>query len=127
MKTTLRLALALALVSVGALSAAVAAPDFAGTWIGKTDVPDVGADQVTLVIKKTDSGYAATISDSAALIADKTEARDVKVDGETISFWFPLASGETVSVQLKIAGDTMNGGWAHESGSTGSLIFERQK
>jgi len=125
MKKTLRLALALATIS--ALSAAAAAPTFVGTWIGKTDVPDVGPDQVTLIVKKAGTDYAATLSDSAAVIAENTAARDVKVDGQTISFWFPLASGETVSVQLTITGDTMNGGWTHESGQTGSLTFERQK
>jgi len=128
MKTVPRLTLVLAVGLFCALSAAAApAPNFAGTWIGRTDVPDVGPDQVTLIVKKVEAGYAATISDSAAVIADNTAARDLKVNGETISFWFPLASGETVSVQLTITGDALSGAWTHESGQTGSLTFERQK
>ena len=128
-KTTLRLALTLGflftIVALGPASAS--APDFAGTWIGATDVPDVGSVQVTLVVKKTETAYAATLSDSASLIATDTEARELKVDGETISFWFPLASGETVSTQLTIAGDTLSGSWQHEYGQTGSLRFERKR
>lgn len=128
-KAILRLALALGsvLAVVAVRSASASAPEFTGTWLGSTDVPDVGSVQVTLVVKKTDAGYSAAISDSALIIAQDTEARDLKVDGDTMSFWFPLASGETVSTQLTIAGDTLSGGWQHESGQTGSLRFERKK
>jgi hypothetical protein len=103
------------------------APDFTGAWIGQTDVPDVGPDQITLVIKKAESGYTATISDAAAIIGPETPVRDVKIEGETITFWFPLANGETVSIQLKIEGDTLTGGWVHESGTSGSMVFQRKK
>ena len=127
MKTAPRLIPSLVLAAVCSLASAAAAPDFTGTWLGKTEVPDVGTDEVTLVVKKVGGGYAAAISDSAGMIAQNTEARDVKVEGETIGFWFVLASGESVSIQLTIAGDTLTGGWTHESGSTGSLVFERKK
>jgi hypothetical protein len=128
MSTVPRLILALAVGLALAFSpAAASAPDFTGTWLGTTEVPDVGTDQIALVIRKAQAGLAATISDSAQMIAPNTEARDVKVEGEAIAFWFPLASGESVSVQLKIAGDTLTGGWTHESGSTGSMQFARKK
>ncbi len=127
MKCATRLLLSL-IFTCAIAPVAASAPDFAGTWIGRTDVPDVGTDEITLVVgRKADGAYAATIGDSAQLIAQNTEGRDVKVDGETIAFWFPLASGETVTLQLKIAGDTMTGGWQHESGATGSMQFERKK
>ena len=123
----LSVAVALFMALPLAQASASAPPDFSGTWVGATDVPDVGSVQVTLVIKKVEQGYTATISDSASIIAKDTEARDIKVDGDAISFWFPLASGETVSTQLAIAGNTLTGGWTHESGQTGSLRFERTK
>jgi len=127
MKTVSRVVLLLTVGLLCAFAAVAAAPDFTGTWLGSTEVPDVGTDQVTLVVKKAEAGYAVTISDSAQMITPNTEARDVKVDGEAIGFWFALASGESVSVQLKIAGDTLTGGWTHESGSTGALTLERKK
>lgn len=128
MTTTLRLALALNLIlTCMPPAASAAAADFAGTWVAKTDVPDVGSIEVVLTIKTVEAGYSAAISDSAALIAPDTAVRDLKVDGDTLSFWFPLADGATVSIQLKVSGDTMSGGWQHQEGQTGSLNFERKK
>lgn len=128
MTTARRLALATSLALTGMFSAASASsPDLAGTWIGRTDVPDVGSVEVVLVLKKADAGYTATVSDSASLIAPDTAARDLEVEDDTLSFWFPLADGTTVSIRLKVSGDTMSGGWQHQEGETGSLYFERKK
>lgn len=128
MTRVVRLGLALSLAFACMLPAASAeAPDLEGTWIGKTDVPDVGSIDVVLTLKRGEAGYTAAISDSASLIAPDTAARELKVDGDTLSFWFPLADGATVSMQLKVSGDTMSGSWQHQEGQTGALYLERKK
>ena len=43
--------------------------DINGTWIGTTEVPEQGTDQVTMVLKKAENGYTGTIADSLAMIA----------------------------------------------------------
>jgi hypothetical protein len=111
-----------------ALAASVAvAADPTGTWIGSTEVPDVGTIQVTLVLKKAEGGFAGIVSDSASLIAPETPVKDLKIEGDAITFWFNLADGTSVSMQLKVSGETMTGGWQHESGQTGSMQLERKK
>lgn len=104
-----------------------AAADLIGTWTGSTDVPDVGAIQVSLVLKQAEGGYAGTISDSASMITPETPVKDLKVDGDALTFWFVLADGTSVSMQLKVEGETMTGGWQHESGATGAMRLERKK
>lgn len=127
MTTVLRLGLALSLAFTCVPPAVSAdAPDLVGTWVGKTDVPDVGSVDVVLTVRKGEAGYTASVSDSASLIAPDTAVRDLTVDGDTLSFWFPLADGATVSIQLKVSGDTMSGSWQHQEGQTGSLSFERK-
>jgi hypothetical protein len=125
--TIARLLCVATLTFLCSLTVSASAVNLAGTWVGSTDVPDVGSDQVVLVIEKDGTGYRAIVSDSAALIAKDTPARDLKLDGDTLSFWFPLADGPTVAIQLTVSGDTMSGGWQHEGGQTGSLSFERKK
>ena len=41
-----------------------AAENPVGTWVGITEVPDQGADEVTLTIAKSDGGYTGTMTDS---------------------------------------------------------------
>jgi hypothetical protein len=108
-------------------TAAASAPDLAGTWIGKTEVPDQGTDEVTLVLKKDEKGYTGTVVDTLGLIAKDTEIMDVKVEGNEISFRFPLTDGAMISVKMTADGNKMAGAWVHPEGDTGVLSFEKKK
>lgn len=106
---------------------AASAPDLAGTWIGKTEVPDQGPDEVTLVLKKGEKGYTGTVVDTLGLIAKDTEITDVTLEGNEISFRFPLTDGAMISVKMTVDGDKMAGAWIHPEGSTGALALEKKK
>ncbi len=104
------------------------APDLRGTWIGKTEVPGVGMIDVTLVLKKAEKSYTGTISsDNQAVISPNTEIRDVTIDGEKLSYIFPLADGSLLLMKLVAAGDKMTGHWEHPAGSTGAMEFVKKK
>ncbi len=119
---------AVAFLGVLALnSLAQKAPDLSGTWIGKTEVPDVGTDEVTLVLKKAEKSYAGTVSDNQGVIIANTEIRDVTIEGEKFSFVFPLADGNFVTINMTVAGDKMTGYWEHPAGSTGAIEFIKKK
>jgi len=57
------------------------AADLSGTWVGWTEVPNVGPDEVTLVLNKTEKGYNGTISDNQAVMNSNTDIKDVSIDG----------------------------------------------
>jgi len=102
------------------------APDLGGTWIGKTEVPNVGTDEVTLVLKKVEKNYGGTISDNQAVINPNTEIKDVVIDGDKLSFMFNLADGNLITIKLTVAGDKMTGQWEHPEGSTGAIELIRK-
>jgi hypothetical protein len=103
------------------------AADLSGTWIGRTEVPDVGTDEVTLVLKKAEKSYSGTITDNQAVINPNTEIKDVAIDGEKLSFIFSLADGNLITIKLTVAGDKMTGHWEHPEGSTGTIELIRKK
>jgi len=109
------------------LAAVAAPPDFIGTWIGKTEVPDQGVDDITMIIKKTDSGLAGTIVDTMGLIAPETPLAGIKINGNVMTFQFPLVDGATVTNTVKMEGEKLTGSWEHPEGSTGAFVFERKK
>ncbi len=128
MKTSRSLAITLlAAVIVVAGSATLGAADITGTWIGQTEIPNQGVDKVTLVIKKTDAGYAGTITDSLGTVAEATELQEIAFTGDDLSFSFLVGDGLSVTVRLKLDGDTLKGKWGHPSGDTGEIALERQK
>ncbi len=108
-------------------AAALAAADFAGTWNGKTEVPDSGIDELVLVLVKTEAGWSGTVNDSIGIIAKDTPLADIKVDGDKITFTFPIVDGNIIDNRLTIAGDRMTGEWVHPEGDSGTLEFERKK
>ncbi len=122
----------LALVSffvVLALGLAYAQVEISGTWIGTTEVPDMGEDEVTLVLEKDNSGYSGTFSDSLGM-ADKAELEDVAYESGNLSFSFTIYNGSeymSVSCSLAVKNDTMTGYWETEDGTTGEIEMKRQK
>jgi len=101
--------------------------DLTGTWIGKTEVPDSGTDEVTLVLKKTETGYTGIVNDSLAVIAKDTEVKEINLDGDKLFFAFPLADGARVVIKVTVAGDKLTGFWEHQEGDTGAIEMTRKK
>ena len=128
-KTAILLALlAFGLVAQAAMSGQTPKlVDLAGTWIGKTDVPNQGTVEVTMVIRKIDNGYAGTIMDSLGIIAPDTEMKNIELKGDELTLNFPLADGTTILCRLKVAGDKITGQWGHPEGDVGDLEFARKK
>ncbi len=98
-----------------------------GTWIGPTQVPDQGTDQITITITKTDTGIAGTISDSLGVIAGTTEIKDLTFADATLTGSFPLGNGQLITLKVKLEKDTLTGNWTHEGGDTGDITLERKK
>ncbi len=115
------------LAALAGILAYAAAPDITGTWIGKTEVPNQGPDELTLVIKKIPTGYAGTFSDSLAVITKDSEISSVKFEGLDLSFNFPLADGTVLVARLKADGDKLAGTWETPDGGTGEMTFTRKK
>jgi hypothetical protein len=117
----------LAILAAFAFAAPRPAVDFSGTWLGKTEVPNAGIDDLTLVLKKDKDSYAGTVVDTFQMIAPDTPIQSVKVEGSLITFMFPLTDGAMISCKLTLAGDKMTGDWTHPEGDTGTLAFEKKK
>jgi RNase P/RNase MRP subunit p29 len=116
-----------ALIGLFALAASAAAPNFVGTWIGKTEVPDQGTDDLTLVIVKTSTGFEGTVQDTMGIIAPETKITNAKVDGAAMTFNFALSDGTTLVGILKIDGDKISGQWDHPEGDSAPWTFARKK
>ena len=101
--------------------------DFSGTWLGKTEVPDAGIDELTLVLKKDKDSYAGTVVDSFQMIAPETPIQNVKIEATALTFTFPLTDGAIITCKLKMDGDKMTGQWEHPEGSMGAITFEKKK
>jgi hypothetical protein len=106
---------------------AVVPPDVVGTWLGKTEVPDQGPDELTLVIAKSEDGYSATLVDTLGLIAKDTAVKDIKLQDNDLTFHFPLVDGMEISTKMSVDGNKMTGAWTTPEGEMGALVFERKK
>jgi hypothetical protein len=115
------------LAALAGLLAYAAAPDITGTWIGKTEVPNAGVDELTLVLKKTPTGFTGTFSDTLAQVDKDAAITEVKLEGDDLSFNFFLADGTAMIAKLKVDGDKLTGTWGHPQGDVGTMTFERKK
>ena len=102
-----------------------AAENPVGTWVGITEVPDQGADEVTLTIAKSDGGYTGTMTDSLGMVA-KEALRDIAFAEGVLTIGFALTDGTAMKMTLKIAGDKMAGEWQHPEGDVGAITLERK-
>ena len=104
--------------------------DITGTWKGETEVPDAAEpDKLTLVIKKTEGKYTATITDSMGMLQD-AKCEDIELKDNTLTFNFIAFTGEEylrVYATLTVEGDKMSGSWETEDGSSGAIELERSK
>jgi hypothetical protein len=110
-----------------------AAPDFAGTWIGKTDVPGAGTDDLTLVIQKNIDAqtkavvYSATFADTLGYAPTGTEFKEIKVEGNEMTFQFLIVDGSIITGKLALKDETLVGVWANAEGMSSEMKFERKK
>ena len=118
----------LVLVLLGSLVAAPlrAAEDPVGTWVGTTEVPNQGTDQVTLTIEKAGEGYTGTMSDSLGVVAQQP-LREIRFADGALSFAFMLTDGTPMTMRLTVTGDKMAGQWQTPEDETGAITFERKK
>ena len=119
--------LLLAVIAAALLSAPLrAAEDPAGLWIGTTEVPDQGTDQVRLAITRIDGGYGGLMTDSLRVVAGDA-LRDVRFADGVLTFGFSLTDGTAMTMTLKVTGEKMAGEWRHPEGDSGAITFERKK
>lgn len=101
--------------------------DLSGTWIGTTDVPEQGTDEVNLTLQRDNGEYFGTISDTLGMVQDE-ECRDIEFKEGTLTFYFSIFDGYeymTVYMTLTVEGDKMSGYWETEDGTSGSIELER--
>lgn len=104
-----------------------AAVDFSRTWLGKTNLPHFGVDELILVLKKEKDSYTGTVVDTLEIIAPDTPIQNVEVEGNVITFTFPLVDKTMLSCNLTLDGEKMNGYWSHSAGARGIIVFEKKK
>jgi hypothetical protein len=105
------------------------ADDISGTWLGETEIPDQGTDELTLVLEKAGDTYTGTLSDSFGMLMD-TEAEDLEYKDNVLTFNFSIYDGYssmTVYITLKVEGDTMTGQWETEEGETGEINMVKKE
>jgi hypothetical protein len=101
--------------------------DISGTWVGETEIPEQGTDEMTMVLEKAGDTYTAILSDSFGMLVD-TEAEDLEYKDNVLTFNFAIYDGYssmTVYITLKVDGDTMTGQWETTDGGTGEINMEK--
>ncbi len=131
MRTRLLVALliipAVALAAGSEAAAQRSAKSIAGVWVGPTEVPGHGTDQMTVTVTRTGSGLAGTIADSLGVIAPATPIKNLRFADKLLSGSFPLADGAIVTLKVKLEGGSLKGQWSHEAGDVGEITLERKK
>jgi len=103
------------------------ADDISGTWVGETEIPDQGTDEMTMVLEKAGDTYTGTISDSFGMLID-AECEDLEYKDNVLTFNISIYDGYstlTVYLTLKVEGNTMTGQWETAEGDTGAITMEK--
>jgi len=130
MKTFKFIAGLVALLGLVVLSAPCSpAIDLTGTWTGSIDTGGMGADTLTLVLKKAAQSYTGTINDSLGLIDKDFAITEVKLVGNEFSFGLKAMGGAMeFALKLKVDGDKMTGEIMNKAaGQGGPIEFVRKK
>lgn len=105
------------------------ADDISGTWVGETEIPDQGTDELTMVLEKEGDTYTAILSDSLGMLVD-TECEDLEYEDNVLTFNFTIYDGYSsmiVYITLNVDGNTMTGEWETEEGDTGTINMEKKE
>jgi hypothetical protein len=105
---------------------AMQAEDLSGTWNGKMHIPNFGPYEMTMVLKKTDSGYEGMVSDTMGYIAEDTIIQELKVEGNQLSCWFEMTDDSVCYLYLTEEDGIMTGE-AERAGGVVSCVFVREK
>lgn len=103
--------------------------DISGTWVGSTEIPDQGTNELTMILEKAGDTYTATLSDSFGMITD-AECEDLEYEDNVLTFNFAIYDGYssmTVYITLEVEGNTMTGEWETEEGETGAITMEKKE
>ena len=100
--------------------------DLSGTWNGKMHIPNFGPYEMVLVIKKVDSGYEGTVSDTMGYIAEDTPVQELQVENNQLSCWFEMTDDSVCYLNLAEEDDIMTGE-AERAGGVVSCVFVREK
>ncbi len=104
------------------------AVEFSGSWLGKTNLPHFGPDEFTLILKKEKDSYTGmVIVDSLDIVKPDTQIQNIEVEGDVITFTFPLVDGTSLSCHLTFEDEKMNGYWSHSAGARGMIVFEKNQ
>jgi hypothetical protein len=120
------LVMLLATVVVGA---AARAADLSGTWVGVTQVPDIGDDRLKLELKADGDSYTGLMTDAAGIVVANPITK-VKVEGTLLTFDIEVNNGSAafpVHVSMKADGDSLVGSWTTDEGMSAPVTLTRQK
>ena len=67
------------------------------------------------------------MSDTLGYLAPGTELKEVKVEGNDMTFQFPLIDGTLMSAKLTFKDETLTGIWVHPEGDAAEMKLERKK
>lgn len=101
--------------------------DLSGTWVGKTEVPEQGTNEVTLKLQKNNGEYFGIVADSLGMVQDE-ECENIEFKEGELTFHFLIFNGTEymrVYVALTVEGDKMSGYWETEDGTSGSIELEK--
>jgi hypothetical protein len=104
---------------------AIHTEDLTGTWKGRMHIPNFGKYEMTMVLKKTDSGYEGTVSDTMGYIADDTILQELKIEGNQLSCWFEMTDDSVCYLNLEEEDGIMLG--EAERKGVVSCVFVREK
>jgi len=105
------------------------AADWSGTWVGVTQVPDVGEDRLKLELKADGDSYTGLMSDAAGIVVANPITK-LKVEGALLTFDIEVNNGSAafpVHVSMKADGETLAGSWTTDEGMSAPMTLTRQK
>jgi hypothetical protein len=117
------------LSAAAGVGAAARAADLSGTWVGVTQVPDLGEDRLKLELKADGESYTGLVTDTAGIVVPNPITK-VKVEGALLTFDIVVNNGSAefpVHVSLKAEGDTLVGSWTTDEGLSAPMTLARQK
>jgi hypothetical protein len=115
-------------LAAGAIQTSV---DFSGTWVGNYQFSEDDNDQLTLILKKSGTGYQGVINDSLSFLKKETPLAEVRAENKTISFSFTITfdtGSQTIEMILTLDGDKLGGTISSkEKGAGEEIEFIRKK
>lgn len=103
--------------------------DISGTWVGSTEIPDQGTNELTMIIERAGDSYTVALSDSFGMVVD-TECEEVEYEDNVLTFNFTIDDGYstmTIYITLEVEGNNMTGEWETDEGDTGEITMVKKE